>query len=173
MVLTLASSTEGPHSHAASNGVRRRGVLLAALLAVLLVLGALAAPSIARRVAHPRDTTAFQAYVKTFVGSWRSSADPDGSARDEEWAAGHSDEILAEGDRACDWLSQRPSAPEVDPSGNSDVGALASRYVTLSDRENPLPLSREGRRTVVVGAWAYLCWSERRDKTAPPSLEED
>jgi hypothetical protein len=153
--------------------VRRRGVILAALAAVVITMGALVAPSIAGRITHPRDTSAFQSYVTTFVGGWRSSADPEGPERDDAWAADHPDEVLAEGDRACDWLAQRPTAPEVDPSGKSDVSALANGYLRVANGERPLPLSREGRRTVIIGAWAYLCWSERGDKSSPPSLEED
>ena len=148
--------------------VRRRGVPLAALLSVALTMAAIAAPSVAGSITHPREISAFQDYVRTF------SANPGAPQRDKVWATDHPEQILAEGDRACDWLSHRPYAPKVDPSGDSDVATMANRYLALRQGEGvPLPLSREAHRVVVIGAWAYLCWSDRRDKTAPVSLAED
>lgn len=150
--------------------MRRRGVILAAVVGVALALGTQTAPSIAGRIAHPRDTAAFRDYVTTYVGEGSSVGLPV-PKRDHDWVAGHPDAVLALGDRACDWLSQRPSAPELDPSGEFQRGHLANRYVKQSDREEPLPLSLAGRSTVVAGAWTFLCWSEARDKTT--RLPED
>jgi hypothetical protein len=146
--------------------MRRRRLLLPLVVAAVLVVGVLMGPSLAARLQHPRDVDAFQTYVVTYM--------PDsGSPADENWATEHPDDVLAEGDRACEWLSQRPSAPDVDPSGASSVPTLTNAYLKQARGEPEVPLTREGHRTLVVGAWGYLCWSERRDKSAPFSEDED
>jgi hypothetical protein len=146
--------------------MRRRRLLLPLVVAAVLVVGVLMGPSLAARLQHPRDVDAFQTYVVTYM--------PDsGSPADENWATEHPDDVLAEGDRACEWLSQRPSAPDVDPSGASSVYNLTNAYLKQVREQPEVPLTREGHRSLVAGAWGHLCWSKRQDKSAPISEDED
>jgi hypothetical protein len=149
----------------------RRGFVTGALV-VALIFAALVGPALARRVAHHRDQAAFSDYVATYVGGWSSSADPGGPQRDLTWVRQHPDELVAEGDRACHWLAQRPAAPPVDPSRAFSVDALAEQYVSRPPASAP-PLSAAGYRTLVEGAWQYLCWSDRRARTAPAAHDPD
>jgi hypothetical protein len=146
--------------------MRRRRLLLPLVVAAVLVVGVLMGPSLAARLQHPHDVDAFQTYVVTYI------LNP-GAPADKTWAIEHPDDVLAEGNRACEWLSQRPSAPDVDPSGASSVYNLTNAYLKQARGKSEVPLTREGHRSLVAGAWGYLCWSERRDKSAPFSEDED
>jgi hypothetical protein len=44
---------------------------------------------------------------------------------------------------------------------------LMHRYVKTSAATTQVELSRMGRRTVVAGAWGYLCHSARESATTP------
>jgi hypothetical protein len=166
--------------------IRRRHLVraLSVVAVCLVVAGTLTGWALARRASYPRDTSAFQHYVATYVGGWSDSSDPTGPKRDEAWVAAHTDQVLAAGDRACSWLAARQNAPTVDPTGNTSFDSLMKAYVGV-DFNSPagLPyyapgadigvtLSPVGRTAVVAGAWAYLCRSTREAKTAPRSLEE-
>jgi hypothetical protein len=164
-----------------TSGIRDRQVVtrrpeLAALvlLATLLVAGAAAAaaPEVARSWEHRRDAAAYHSYVTTYVGGWWSSRDPHGSERDEAWVADHPDEVMAAGDRACAWLDDQPSASDVDAAGEHTVAALTRRYLASDGAAEP-GLSAMGNQTLVAGAWSYLCWSTREDRTAPTFVGED
>lgn len=144
----------------------RRRLLVPLVVALVLVVGVLLGPSLAQRLLHPRDVDAFQTNVVTYMLY-------PGTQADKTWAAEHPDDVLAEGDRACEWLSQRSPAPDVDPSGASDVQTLATAYLKQAREKPEVPLTREGHREIVLGAWVYLCWSERRDKSAPISEYDD
>jgi hypothetical protein len=146
--------------------MQRRRPVIALVVAAGVLLGALAGPSAVERLRHPRDVDAYQDYVVTYM------LHP-GTPEDENWAVEHPDQVLAEGDRACEWLSRRPSAPDLDPTGASSVHHLGNVYLDDRRREGELALTREGHRTLVVGAWAFLCWPVRRDKSAPVSELED
>jgi hypothetical protein len=150
---------------------RRRRIVV--VVTALVALAIMATPFLARRLIHGRDTVAFQQYVSNYVGTWRSSADPQGPVRDVKWVADHPDLVLAEGDEACHWLAHQPSAGKVDPSGASTVSALAERYLQDTHTHSRVELSTQGRMVVVGGAWSNLCWWERRDKAAPRSLQAD
>ncbi|MGC3994834.1 MAG: hypothetical protein QM779_12090 [Propionicimonas sp.] len=138
------------------------GLAAATVVATAVVAG----PPVVGRMLHPRDVDAYQNYVATYM------LNP-GTAADLAWARAHPAEVLAEGDRACEWLSRRPSAPRIDPSGDSEVFVLTKRYLRTTRETTVLPLTKEGRRRLVSGAWAYLCWSEREDRSAPISDEDD
>ena len=164
----------------------RFGGLGAAVVATVVgvaAVGALTGPTIAAQVMHPRDDAAFLDYVTTYSSDWGSSADPTGPARDRAWVDSHLAEVTAAGLAACDWLSKKPNAPEVDPSGQSDSGALSVEYVGIDVSQGlyddpgsgavKLPISPAARYTVVAGAWSYLCWSTHNSRTAPMTLEDD
>ena len=133
----------------------------------------MAGPRIVKALVHQRDTGAFHGYVTTYVGGWSSSRDPHGPKRDQRWVARNPDSVLAQGEQACAWLDRQPSAPIVDESGSFSVDTLLRRYLASAEGERSAQLSDMGRRTVVAGAWAYLCWSTREDKTAPMGDESD
>lgn len=144
----------------------RRRLVVPLGAAALVVAGVVVDPSVAGRLLHPRDEDAFQSYVVIHM------LHP-GTQRDEDWAADHPGEILVEGNRACTWLSHRESAPDVDPSGATSVDRLVSVYLDDTRDDTVLPLTWHGRATVVYGAWAYLCLSDRHDRTAPRSEDDD
>jgi hypothetical protein len=116
---------------------------------------------------HP---AAYYHYVVTYIDGWSISTDPQGPARDRAWAKTHRAAVMADGDRACRWLAEQPSAGRVDPTGRTGVEAMATRYIRQAPR---LPVEEHRRSTLPVGAWAYLCLSVRDDKTAPRSLHDD
>ena len=155
------------------NGWKKRGLVAASLLIAVIVGVTLAGPSVAKRVMHHRDEAAFSNYVNTYVGGWRSSNDPRGHLRDSAWAKRHPGLILEEGDRACRWLADQRSAPDVDPSGRSTVDYMSRRYLRGTQDERIAELSSMGRSRVVAGAWAYLCSRDRDDHTAPEARYED
>ena len=88
---------------------------------------------------YPRDEQAYLTYVRTygnFDGNRLGSAIPAG-------------DLVAAGDRACDWIRQQPpalwrTAPELRRN------SLSARY------ESQLPESALPH-AVVPGAWTYLC----------------
>ncbi|MFZ0324573.1 MAG: hypothetical protein WAN48_10625 [Actinomycetes bacterium] len=148
--------------------------IAAAVVVVLVGIGVVAGPSVALRLMHLRNEAAFRDYVSTYVGDWGSSENPNGPALDRIWVRTHPDLVQAEGDRACEWLARQPKAPRVDPSGDTSVGAMMTRYrkeTRSTSREIGLAPTAQG--TIVSGAWAYLCWWDRRTHTAPRTLTED
>ena len=151
-----------------------RGPIYVAAL-VLACVSIWAAPALARQVFHRADEQAFVSYVETYVGGWRSSRDPGGWRRDQAWVAENPEAVLAEGKRACRWLASRQEAPSVDPTGKSSSGKVTSRYVNEVPASTELGVSPvgQGRKTIVAGAWSYLCWWEHRDKTSPTSTDPD
>ncbi|HVQ89182.1 MAG TPA: hypothetical protein VMT88_13485 [Actinomycetes bacterium] len=156
--------------------MRRRGWLIGGVSAATVAcVGLLAGPSIAERLMHPPDVDGFQAYVNQYagVGSWSSSNDPGGPERDTAWVKTHPDEVLAEGNAACAWLGEQPDAPDVDPSGNTAFDTVLGKYLDDVQDFAPQELSSHARATVVVGAWAYLCHSDRASATSPRSRESD
>jgi hypothetical protein len=144
----------------------RHRLLLTLGGAALFVMGGVVGPSVADRMMHPRDEDGFQDYVVIHM------LHP-GTQQDEDWAADHPDEILAEGNRACVWLSLRERAPDVDPSGAASVHNLVDAYLRDTRDDSTEPLTRLGHATVVHGAWEYLCRADRDDNSAPESEDED
>jgi hypothetical protein len=140
----------------------RRLLLVSRGIALLLGAGLVVGSSVADRVRYPRDEDGFQDYVVTYM------LHP-GTQEDKDWSIDHPDEILAEGDRSCAWLSRRDSSPDIDPSGATSVYSLVNAYLKDAD----IPLTRYGHANVVYGAWEFLCQAERNDKSAPRSEDED
>lgn len=144
---------------------------LGVAVTVVVFIGLVACTGAADHTASNRDAKAYYRYVMTYaVDGWRTSTDPHGPARDRAWAATHRAAVMAEGDRACEWLARQPSAGRVDPSGQSDVSIMATRYVRQA---SPLQFEDHRRAYMTSGAWAYLCRSVRDEKTAPRSLRDD
>ncbi|MFZ2501588.1 MAG: hypothetical protein WAW88_02790 [Nocardioides sp.] len=155
--------------------MRRVGlaVLMAAIPALLAVgLQTSLLDRVGARFEHP-DRAGFHAYVDRNIDGWRSSRAPGGPRRDKAWALAHAEEITAEGDRACAWLTGQRAAPRLDPSGHFGVGSAVSRYVNAMAEEHPLPINKMSRHAIVAGAWAYLCPSLRDLKTSPQTFDED
>jgi hypothetical protein len=140
---------------------------------VVIVVGFVAGSAAANRSSHPQDEQGFFRYVGDHVDGWGSSNSPHGPERDRMWAESHPALILAEGYRACDWLAEQPSAPDVDPSGRSEVNIVEGRYIRATQHAPIAQLYPMSRRVVVTGAWAYLCEYDRNVHTAPTSRYDD
>jgi hypothetical protein len=125
-----------------------------------------------------RDVAGYQRYV---TGDYPrgTATDGDGQVVNEpqetnyEWAAEHPDLMLAEGDRACDWLADE-SDPALFGADESKYGsyAMTNRYLRSAAMGERVQLTEQGPRYVVAGAWTYLCPRTRDDKTTPTSEED-
>lgn len=149
--------------------MRSRGRIVIAACVVLAVGIGLAAPSIARSSSSDK----FLSYVNDYVAGWGRSSDPGRPQRDLDWVKAHPQAVLAEGRRACDWLSAQDDAPAVDPTGRSEVTAMWTRYRQESHSARNTPLATYSRFVLVTGAWNYLCSADYRDKTSPQSSHDD
>ena len=156
--------------------VQRR--LLAAVIAPIL-LGVVAVDADAmdtvRGLRHPRDAARYADYVDTYVGRDYDGTNPGAGPADRAWVEAHPAEALAAGDAACRWLQKQPRAPKVDPTHSFD-GPFTMQTVLNRFADTPLehtPLSRSGRATLAAGAWEYLCWVDRAERTAAPGLPDD
>ena len=111
-------------------------------------------------VTHPRDEAAYLEYVETYADY--------GSLHKKSRDASRT-ELVAAGDRACDWLAQRPMAL-TRTHGDFDLGTLAVKFNKQQFADDPsLPDS------ITAGAWEYLCpatkalkqpWTPLRDTSA-------
>ena len=140
-------------------------------LALVILLGG--GPWLLHQVAHRSDPDAFQSYVATNVGHWHSRRDPGGARRDKDWFATHPDAVMAEGRAACAWLHVREDAPSVDPTGASTIAQMTSWYLGDRGTSDVPVVSAVDRRTIVAGAWRYLCWWDQHAKTAPARDEDE
>ena len=128
---------------------------------VITVTAVAFGPAMALRVIHHRDQGAFDRHVSANVGYRQAGDEPD-----RAWAKGHPELILAEGSRACQWLSERPKAPDVDPTGRLLRDRLVARYLRDTTAEPIALISQVDRWIVVSAAWRYLCWHEQDEHTA-------
>ena len=149
------------------------GVLATGVGAAVLGIGALVVPDAARAMVHQRDEPAFLGYARTYVGLSTAGDRPIDGDRDRAWVGGRDEQVLVEGDAVCAWLDRQPPAPEVDPTRHFTVDVVARRYLAEAAATRPAELSGMGRFDLVAGAWEYLCWSSREDRTAPLRLRED
>lgn len=109
-----------------------------AVLVCALLVGAFVAGVF---ITHPRDEVQFVHYVRKY-------GDYDGKrAR----TSATDDQLVAAGDRACDWLrKQKPALWRDDPAHT--INGLYPVYRKSSDRDD-----RKLPEAVVPGAWRELC----------------
>jgi hypothetical protein len=121
--------------------------------------------------ADPRpDPAAFREQVVFEVGDWFSSRHPHANKRDMAWAITHQEAVLAEGERACAWLTTQPPAPDQDPADPTDTtfefSFVIDRYVKSTPAGSVARLSEPGRLNLTYSAWTHLCPATAEDKTA-------
>lgn len=143
------------------------GRVVLTLLAAALVAGSVAAYRFASNPERP-----FLYHAESYATGWWSSAMPGRPQRDRQWIRDHHAAVLAEGRRACDWLSARPDVPAIDPSGDSDLSSLERRYLHLV-RHAADHLAKASRFGVITAAWNDLCPDTRDTKTVPFTDEGD
>lgn len=129
-----------------------------------------------RSLRHGRDVGTYSDYVRTYIGQDYDSTIPAAGPADRALVQAHPDTVLAAGEAACRWLRSRPRAPRIDPTRSWD-GPYTAQTVLNLFADTPLPqapaLSRSGRATIAAGAWEYLCWVDRAQRTAATGLPED
>ena len=150
------------------------GLAAAAIFAAATTAAALIAFA-GDAASQPRDEQTFLAYVSHTGDDMATAGGADGSSHDVDytWAAEHPTRMLAEGDRACEWLSQQPDVPDVAPDRSYEAHTLMARYVDTAHMRRRVEQSHLGQTYVVAGAWAYLCRDTRTTKTAPTGADED
>ncbi len=144
---------------------RSRAVVVAASLG--FILGVLSLLFWQHWRADGRDEAGFRAYVAEFMDGSSSQADLD-------WVADNPEAVLAEGDRACRWLTAQPR-PGVQPArAGADSYEVQGLYLTeLQDQylratgEFPIVQIADTRDLVVSSAWQHLCPSSREDHIPP------
>ena len=137
---------------------------LASAAGLVLLVGVLTATSAGGWFGPSRDEDGFRVYVTGAYGR-TSGSEVSSLDADYAWAIKHPEEVLAEGDRACDWLENQPDPPK--SSREHEVHALAVRYLRSARIERRIPHGRRGQQTVVLGAWALLCGRTRDAKRSP------
>ena len=141
----------------------------------MVVVGTTLAAASGSDVRNARDVQGFAAYVThtaDFFATTRATStilpDPD-----QRWAAEHPEAMLAEGDRACEWLNEQPNAPDVDPDLSYETHALTLRYLSGADLDERVDQTHLGQIGLVAGAWEYLCRNTRTVKTTPYDADGD
>jgi hypothetical protein len=81
--------------------------------------------------------------------------------------------MLAEGDRACEWLSEQSNAPDTDPDRFYETHALTIRYLKSAGLDQRVDRTHLGQIELVAGAWEYLCRNTRLVKTTPFDSDGD
>lgn len=150
------------------------GVVGAATLTVAVFsAGVMAFPGDA--ASHPRDEQTFLTYVSHTGDDMATAGGADATSHDADynWAAEHATRMLAEGDRACEWLSRQPDAPDVAPDRSYEAHTLITRYVDTAHLRRRVNQTYLAQTYLVAGAWAYLCRDTRSTKTAPTGADED
>ena len=114
----------------------------AAVVVCLSAVGGL----VAVNVTHPRDEAAYMSYMLTYGGVANG---PGGTVPARA-------DLIAEGDRACDWLGGQTWALwRTDPPLR--VPAMETRY---AEQVQHVPLAWSGQPdhgTIAGAAWGYLC----------------
>jgi hypothetical protein len=156
---TVASSPEGYDVKASKLQAASAVVAAAVIGAGLIAYDA--------HFKHPRDEKSFL-YWSVETGSLY----PSQLAARQPWVQAHRTELLVEGDIACRWLVSQPFAPEVDPSGRFDIGALVARYLKQDSRP-PVAPDTHDNEWIAVEAWGNLCQDLRDEHFAPTALGDD
>lgn len=112
---------------------------------------------------HARDEEAFAA--STFTPGVGQAEHTDSPALWEQdiatahsWAQAHPELILAEGDRACGWLSAQPAAPRINAPEAFTLEAMEARYVAETTGLEIARVYPEARMVIAGNAWWSLCW---------------
>lgn len=124
---------------------------------------------------HPRDEQTFLTYVSHTGDDMATAGGADATSHDADyhWAAQHPTRMLAEGDRACEWLSRQPDAPDVAPDRSYEADTLVARYLDTAHLRRRVDQTYMAQTYLVAGAWAFLCRDTRSTKTAPTRADED
>lgn len=118
------------------------------------------------------DESAFVKYAHTYMGGYYTSTAPQQGEQDRRWTFAHDDLVLAEGKRACAWLTNQPPAPDRAVGDRFVPSTVVGRYLTTAPA-HVAPLSESGRAVVVTAAWRYLCRTVRASHTAPRRHQND
>jgi hypothetical protein len=126
--------------------MRRLLVAVACLLAIFLLAGVAVVVSV--HITHPRDESAYLAYLEAY-------GDAESDQPIADLAPAHS--LVEEGDRACSWLGDQPVA--LWRTGRKyRFGWVMDRYMSQQgDRPVVWGSGSPGRSAVVAGAWSHLC----------------
>ena len=125
-----------------------------------------------------RDANGYQRYVtgqydRGYAIDGRGQRVPNPQESNYKWAAANPDLMLAEGDRACDWLTGEPDPPLFGADESKyDSHFMTTRYLKTADMDQRVGITEQGPRYVVAGAWTYLCPRLRDDKTIETSDED-
>jgi hypothetical protein len=144
-----------------------RRITIGRVVVVMLVAAVVAGGVYVYRLASNPERPFFY-HAESGAVDWWSSAMPGRPQRDRQWIRDHHAAILAEGRRACDWLSVRPDAPATDATGDSDLSSLEHRYLHHV-RHAADHLAKATRYGVINAAWNDLCPDVRNIKTILPS----
>jgi hypothetical protein len=123
----------------------RRGATLrgAVLVVAGALIGSLSVVAVqARHDGHPRDEYLFLYYARAQT------------VQDEQTRVA----LLAEGDRACQWIATQPLAPDGDTSGRFESGRIGNRYAEATAAQPLYKGTAEARSLVAVEAWGGLCF---------------
>jgi hypothetical protein len=144
--------------------MRRR---MMAPLVALAVIGATVAVIVGQQLGSGRNQGAFFHWAADTGGTREQIAN------DRTWITHHHRQVLAEGDRACSWISAQPNAPVDDPSRYYSVQALGDRYIRVTEATALTAVTASNRRTIAVEAWANLCHADRDPKIVVGTADEE
>ena len=160
--------------------MKRVTILAAAAAATVVCVGGASAlgADLADFLPEQRNVSGYQHYVtgqypRGVATNGKGERVPDPQEKNYRWAEAHPDVMLAEGDRACDWLADEPDPPLLG-ADESRYGsyAMTTLYLRTAAMEQRIRITDQGPRYVVAGAWTYLCPRLRNDKTTPTSDED-
>lgn len=134
------------------------------------VVAAVALAATAAWAGAPGDSVR-EARLLDYLDKYMLDGTSDVARQDRAFVAEHQDLVVAEANRSCEWLRERPTAPRLDPSGGFSFDTLSRRYVGLPAVPE-MTLHSEGRSYVVAGAWEFLCPGVRASRTAPTGIED-
>jgi hypothetical protein len=135
--------------------VRRRRLVLAVLAAVVTPVLAVAGTVIAVHLEHPRDEAAYLEYLRLYGQGVQTGTTSDDFS-DAPIALPSIPALIAEGDRACDWLGHQDYALwRTDPAHR--VNALYGRYDASVAGRSLAWVGPPDDSSVAGAAWAHLC----------------
>jgi hypothetical protein len=134
--------------------VRRRRLVLAVLAVTVTPVLAVAGTVVAVHLEHPRDEAAYLEYLRLYGRS--DEIDSAGNIIDAPIALPAIPALIAEGDRACDWLGHQGYALwRTDASHR--VTALYERYAAATQGRQLAWRGDPPGYSVTAAAWTHLC----------------